>query len=382
MLDESRDAVRPDLVGIPPVHRSVLDSEFAVLLHNIADPELAEDVARGLVDALRDAASLDGLHLAVAGSVGIACFPDRSTSTDELMRRSDVALVHARHMQAALRSYIFALDEQDAGSTALGTELRDAIGDGQFQFVFQPQIDLSTQRLVGAEALARWNHPTRGLLGPVEFMTVIERSGFVREFTLHALDRACAAAAEWWRLGLHVPVSVNLSARNLLDLKLPADVAATLVRHELPPERLILEITESSAVSDARTVEMVLAKLRDVGVQLSVDDFGTGYSSMAFLQRVSVDEIKIDKSFVIPMTRSASDQAIVRATIELAHGLGVRVVAEGVETGQHAEQLKRLHCDVAQGWHYGKPGTVDQLRTAETTYCRPALARRRRAAAS
>jgi EAL domain-containing protein (putative c-di-GMP-specific phosphodiesterase class I) len=378
MLDDAPNAdQRPgDVGGEPTAHRSVLDSEFAILLHNITDPELAEDVARSMVGALRDAAELDGLRLVVAGSVGIACFPDRSTSTSASVLHADKALLHAAELRAALREYISALDVQDANSVALGKELRQAVHDRQFQFVFQPQIDLCTQRVVGAEALARWQHPTRGLLGPADFMTLIERSEFVHEFTLHAIDRSVAAAAAWQQAGLDVPVSVNLSARNLLDLKLPVDVSQILRRHALAPHRLILEITETTTISDARTVETVLGRLRSVGVQLSVDDFGTGYSSMAFLQRVPVDEIKIDKSFVIPMTRSSNDSAIVRATIELAHGLGVRVVAEGVETGDHADRLRRMHCDVAQGWHFGRPGSPEQLHKAQAV-CTPALPRRR-----
>jgi EAL domain-containing protein (putative c-di-GMP-specific phosphodiesterase class I) len=186
----------------------------------------------------------------------------------------------------------------------------------------------------------------------------------VHEFALTILDAAVAEAAVWHRRGVNVPVSVNLSARNLLDPRLPGDVAEILIRHGLPANHLVLEITETTMIIDAAAVEAVLARLRRVGVQLSVDDFGTGYSSLAFLQRVAVNEIKIDRSFVSAMTSSESDAAIVRATIELAHGLGVRVVAEGVETLEHVLALRQLGCDVAQGWHYGKPAPAPHLRSA------------------
>jgi len=221
---------------------------------------------------------------------------------------------------------------------------------------YQPQVDLVSGEVVGAEALARWQHPTRGLLGPVDFVDVAEHSGLVREFTLHILDRAVAECAVWGAAGLDVDVSVNLSARNLLHRDLPVDVAQILERHGLPAHQLILEITETTMMSELEVVEEVLAGVRSLGVQLSVDDFGTGYSSLAFLQRIAVNEIKVDRSFISVLTSSQSDAAIVRATVELAHSLGLRVVAEGVETTDQLAALKALGCDLGQGWHFGRPG--------------------------
>jgi EAL domain-containing protein (putative c-di-GMP-specific phosphodiesterase class I) len=195
----------------------------------------------------------------------------------------------------------------------------------------------------------------------MEFIDLVEQCGLSGEFAANTLEQSVREAANWNRRGLHIAVSVNLSARNLLDTDLPGQVARILRKYALPPELLILEITETTMITDAEAVESVLSALRQLGVQLSVDDFGTGYSSLAFLQRVAVNELKIDKSFVMAMTASDSDSAIVRATIDLAHGLGIRVVAEGVETAAHAAALIALGCDVAQGWHFGRPGSATQI---------------------
>ena len=337
--------------------------EFAILLHTVADPVSAEAIARRLLSMLAVPVDYEGMRLAVGGSIGIACYPEDGLTADDLLRRADMAMYQAKQARGAVSRYRSDRDDHSVGRITLAAELGSAIRERQFLMQFQPQIDFVTGRVVGAEALARWRHPARGLLGPVEFMDLVERSGLVREFAMTTLEQAIATAAGWQRSGLDLPVSVNLSARNLLDGGLPHDVSTLLHRFGLPPERLILEITETTMITDAEAVEAVLSQLRRRGVQLSVDDFGTGYSSLAFLQRVAVNEIKIDKSFVIAMTGSDSDTAIVRATIELAHGLGIRVVAEGVETQDHVLALRALGCDVAQGWHYGRPGSPEQLAT-------------------
>jgi diguanylate cyclase (GGDEF)-like protein len=338
--------------------------EFAVVLRRLRSPEDAQTVANRLLAVLAEVVEYEGLHLAVGGSIGIACYPEDGTNSDDMLRLADTALYQAKEQRGAISRYRSDRDDNSLGRITLAAELRDAIAAQQFVLHYQAQVDLVTGRVVGAEALARWLHPTLGLLGPNQFIDLVERSGSVHEFALTILDAAVAEAAVWHRRGVNVPVSVNLSARNLLDPRLPGDVAEILIRHGLPANHLILEITETTMIIDATAVEAVLARLRRVGVQLSVDDFGTGYSSLAFLQRVAVNEIKIDRSFVSAMTSSESDAAIVKATIELAHGLGVRVVAEGVETLEHVLALRQLGCDVAQGWHYGKPAPAPHLRSA------------------
>jgi diguanylate cyclase (GGDEF)-like protein len=337
--------------------------EFAVVLPGV-DCATAEERARAMLRAISEPVAYTGISLELGASIGIACAPGHGSNAEDLLRRADTAMYQAKQSRGAVASYRSDRDPHSVHRITLAAELRSAISGGQFLLHFQPQVDLTTQQVVGAEALARWNHPTRGLLGPAEFVDLVERSDLVREFALNALDRAAATSKAWEAEGFEVPVSVNLSARNFLDAGLPADVEAVLRRHELAPERLVLELTETTMIRDAEAVEAVLARLRRIGVQISVDDFGTGYSSLAFLQRVAVNEIKIDRSFVIAMTCSENDSVIVRATTELAHGLGIRVVAEGVETQDHVDALTTLGCDVAQGWHFGRPVPASEFLTA------------------
>jgi diguanylate cyclase (GGDEF)-like protein len=348
--------------------------EFAVILRTLRQPSDAEIVAERLLALISEVVEYSGLHLAVGGSIGIACFPDDGTNPEDLLRLADTALYQAKEQRGAISRYRSDRDDNSVGRITLAADLRDAIANHQFVVHYQAQVDLTSGQVVGVEALARWRHPRLGLLAPNKFIDLVERSASVHEFALAILDEAIAEAAQWNRRGAGVPVSVNLSARNLLDQRLPGDIATLLIRHGLPADYLVLEITETSMIIDPVEVEAVLTRLRRVGVQLSVDDFGTGYSSLAFLQRVAVNEIKIDRSFVSAMLTSESDAAIVRATIELAHGLGVRVVAEGVETVAHALALRKLRCDVAQGWHYGKPAPATHLRSAWLGLDRPGRA--------
>ena len=335
--------------------------EFAVLLAGLPDAETADEVAARLLRVLAEPVVFDGLRLSVEGSVGIACFPDDASSFDELLQRADVALYQAKDTRGAFAHYRAERDESSLDRLALAAELRTAMLEDQMVVHFQPQYDLATGVLTGAEALVRWQHPERGLLSPGEFMSAVEHSGLIREFTLTVLEKATAEAAAW-SSDRPMNVAVNLSARNLLDRQLPADVARVLQRHGLAPERLVLEITETTMMSELDVVEDVLARLRRLGVELSVDDFGTGYSSLAFLQRVQVNEVKVDRSFVAGLSTSASARALVRATVQLAHGLGARTVGEGVEDQALADVLSELGCDLAQGYHLGRPMPAQDLR--------------------
>ncbi|MGZ6793619.1 MAG: putative bifunctional diguanylate cyclase/phosphodiesterase, partial [Mycobacteriales bacterium] len=294
-------------------------------------------------------------------SIGIACFPDDAGNAEELFRRCDVAMYQAKAERGAWLRYDPLRDDTSVQRLALVGELRAALED-QLVVHFQPQVDLATGTVIGAEALVRWNHPTRGLLQPGEFVGVAEQSGLVRPFTLRVLDLAVAECVRWPVTGRPLSVAVNLGARSLMDRQLPEDVAEVLARHGLPPQRLVLEITETTAASELEVVEEVLGKLRRLGVEISVDDFGTGYSSLAFLQRTSVHELKVDRSFVSGMLVSDNDLALVRATVQLAHSLGARAVAEGVESQALLVALANMGCDVAQGYHLGRPMPAADLR--------------------
>jgi diguanylate cyclase (GGDEF)-like protein len=328
--------------------------EFAVLLTGLGDPEQAEPVASQLLAALNQPVEYEGLHLSVDASIGIACHPQDALEPEELFRRCDVAMYQAKTDRGAWLRYDPLRDDTSVQRLALVGELRAALED-QITVYFQPQVDLATSTVIGGEALVRWEHPERGLLQPAEFIGVAEQSGLVRAFTLRILELAIAECVSWQRPGRSISVAVNLGARTLLDRQLPEDIAGLLAKHGLPPQALVLEITETTAASELEVVEEVLGQLRRLGVEISVDDFGTGYSSLAFLQRTAVHELKVDRSFVAGMLVNDNDLALVRATVSLAHSLGARAVAEGVESQALQVALQSMGCDVAQGYHLGRP---------------------------
>jgi EAL domain-containing protein (putative c-di-GMP-specific phosphodiesterase class I) len=280
----------------------------------------------------------------------------------ELLRRADIALYHAKAGGGGVTWYDSAQDGASTDQLTLLAELREALDrNDQLVLALQPAVDLVTGAATGVEALVRWRHPRRGRLLPGDFVRAVENSELLAAFTRYVVDRALAVAAEWAGQGLDVPVAVNLSARSLLDPRLPADVAELLRRHRVPAGRLVLEITETVVMSELEIIDEVLAGLREQGVRLSVDDFGTGYSSLNFLTRVPVDELKVDRAFVAKMVDSPQAAAVVRATVELGRELGLRVVAEGVETADQRAALTALGCAAAQGFHFFKPMPPDKI---------------------
>jgi EAL domain-containing protein (putative c-di-GMP-specific phosphodiesterase class I) len=333
-----------------------------VLLTGLDSAADASPAAEGVLRLLAEPVEYDGLRLSVEGSVGVACYPADAGAAEELLRRAEVAMYQAKSDRGSWVRYDLDRDGSSVQRLALVAELRSALDSDEIVVHYQPQADLRTGEIVGVEALARWEHPTRGLLHPVDFVGVAEQSGLVRPFTLRVLDLAVAECARWAASGRPVSVAVNLAARSLLDGQLPHDVAAVLARHSLPPDRLVLEITESTATSELEVVEEVLGRLRRLGVALSVDDFGTGYSSLAFLQRTAVNELKVDRSFVVGMLSSDSDMVLVRTTVQLAHSLGARAVAEGVEDADLATALRDIGCDMAQGYWLSRPVPAAQVR--------------------
>jgi predicted signal transduction protein with EAL and GGDEF domain len=310
--------------------------------------------ARHLADVLADPTEVAGLQLAVEASIGVAVAPAASCDMTELLRRADIAMYRAKRGGGAVAWYDSASDVASTDRLTLLAELREALSarPPQLVLVLQPIVDLRTGAPVGMEALSRWQHPRRGELKPSEFMDVLENSELVTPFTKYVLDQALCAAARCAAEGIPVPVSVNLSPRSLLSRSLPNEVGTLLTRHQVAPERLVLEITETVVVPEFKVVTEVLAGLRALGVQLAVDDFGTGHSSLTFLTRIHVDEVKVDKAFVSRMIESPEAMAIVRTTVDLARQLNLRVVAEGVETAVQKMALAGLGCDAAQGNHF------------------------------
>jgi EAL domain-containing protein (putative c-di-GMP-specific phosphodiesterase class I) len=278
-----------------------------------------------------------------------------------LLREADVAMYDAKRSGAGVALYDSSRHADSSGHLALVEELRSAIAGGQLVLHHQPQLDIGTGATVGVEALVRWQHPARGLLLPGDFLPLAEVHGLMGVLTEEVLTQAVAQAAVWRGRGLDLRMSVNLSASNLLDAALPGRVAGLLQEHGLPTESLVLEVTESVLLTDPDRSLAVVGALADLGVTVSIDDFGTGYSSLAYLRDLPVSELKLDRSFTADLLTEARTEAIVASTIELAHRLGLRVVAEGVEDEATLEHLRSLDCDTSQGYLHARPLPADQL---------------------
>jgi diguanylate cyclase (GGDEF)-like protein len=341
--------------------------EFALLVTGpAAEPSGLQRLAirrgRELVARLAEEATVSGVPISIEASVGVVVAPAGTADVTELLRRADAAMYQAKHGGGTVGWYD---SDQDAGSSdrpAMLAELRRALErEDELLLVLQPVIDLATGAPTGAEALVRWQHPRRGLLPPAEFVRAVENSDLLGTFTEYVIDKALAAAARWAKRGPAVPVAVNLSARSLLDPRLPHAVAALLRKHRVPGRRLMLEITETVVTSDLPGIDEALTNLRALGVRLAVDDFGTGYASLTFLTRIRLDEVKVDGTFVTRMSDSPEATAIIRATVELGRELGMRVVAEGVETAAQRQMLTTLGCPAGQGFHLAMPTSVDRI---------------------
>jgi diguanylate cyclase (GGDEF)-like protein len=329
--------------------------EFAVLLPEVRDAPAAAAVAEHLLRTLARPIPVEGLLLETEASIGIALFPDHGDDVDQLLRRADIAMYAAKTSHTRLQVFHPRHDRHSPERLELVGTLGAAISGGELEVHYQPKVDLDGLRVIGAEALVRWRHPERGLLAPAEFVPLAEQTALMRPLTLYVLEQALATCAGWRRMGLDLSVSVNVSARHLADARLPYDVAELLERHDVPPDRLELEITEGTLMGDRRRATGLLRRLAERGVALAIDDFGTGYSSLSYLRDLPVHVLKIDKSFVLSMIASDDDRVIVRSTIELAHSLGLRVVAEGIETEEALEALRGLGCDLGQGYHLSRP---------------------------
>jgi diguanylate cyclase (GGDEF)-like protein/PAS domain S-box-containing protein len=347
--------------------------EFAVLLPDTGF-EGAREMAWNLIDSLKEPFQIEGLSLLVDASIGIVIFPDHGMNAEMLIQRGDVAMHAAKRERAKLAFYDPRHDYHSKRHLALTAELRAAIEDGKLSVRYQPKVSADTGRTIGVEVLVRWSHPEHGDVPPDEFIPIAEQSGLIRPLTLWVLETAVSQCADWRRKGVDVGLSVNVSARNLLEKRLPETLTRLLHATGLPPERLCLEITESVIMDDPRKALEVLTEIAGLGVEISVDDFGTGYSSLGYLKKLPATEIKIDKSFVLEMDRNPDDATIVRSTIDLAHNLGLKVVAEGVERPEVWETLKELGCDYGQGYLFGFPMSPDDFARWHHTRTRAPLA--------
>jgi len=333
--------------------------EFAVLLPTGNEERIA-DVVRKILRCIEQPIQCDSQWLDVGASIGIARYPDHGDSPDTLISHADVAMYLAKAANSEFAFYDASHDGTQQEQLSLLGELRRAVERNELRIYFQPKIDLRTGRTRGVEALVRWMHPVRGIVPPIEFMPFAERTGFVRTVTRWVLETALSHCGRWLAQGMRLEVSVNISVRDLQNADLPDIVAGLLASCAVPAELVCLEITESSFMENPQRALHTLGRLRELGVRLSIDDFGTGFSSLAYLRKLRVHEIKVDRTFIATM-EDGDDMVIVRSTIELARNLGLNVVAEGIENKRSLPRLRAMGCDEAQGFFISRPLPEDKL---------------------
>ena len=329
--------------------------EFAILLPKVTDKDRAIAVAERVLAAIREPLYLDGHQIEISASLGVALYPEHGTDELSLTTHSDAAMYEAKRQKLGVVLYKPEMGEGKSEAVALKGELRQAISDGQMVLHYQPKIEFSTHTVIGVEALVRWQHPRLGLIYPDAFIEMAETTGLIKPLTHEVLRMAMKQIHDWGSQGFVYPVAVNISAINLQDKSFPDSVAALMAEFKVPSSLLELEVTETAIMKEPIVAIQNIRNLSLLGIQMSIDDFGTGYSSMAYIQKLLVAKIKIDKSFVIDMGTQFKDEMIVRATIDLAHNLGLSAVAEGVENQEAWDKLQELGCDSAQGYHMSKP---------------------------
>ena len=334
--------------------------EFAILLAN-SDPHHIHAAVHRIQYTLEEDIRIDDQPVDVGCSIGIATFPEHGDDAGTLMRHADIAMYVAKRARSGYAIYDPRYDEHRREHLHLLGELRKAIDENELRLVFQPKVDLASGRTVGAETLIRWQHPSRGMIPPGEFIPFAESTGAIRMVTRWLMERAVRECSAWLKSGIPLRISFNVSAHDLLNRDLPNLLRAVLESHEVPAEMICVELTESSLMDDPVNAQSTLSKLRELGVELAIDDYGTGYSSLAYIKNLPVNELKIDRAFVMNMTSHKEDIAIVRSTVELGHNLGLRVVAEGVENEAEMELLRQIGCNEAQGYFIGRPMPAEEI---------------------
>jgi diguanylate cyclase (GGDEF)-like protein len=330
--------------------------EFAIVLPG-ADREKALDAAARVHRALVPAFTVPAGHAGIGASIGVALAPMHGDSPSDLLRRADLAMYEAK--RAGTGTQVSA--PGDGNGSGPSARLRRALEIGEFELHFQPQADLATDRVSGVEALVRWRHPERGVLAPADFLPAVRDAGLTRRLTRVLLGQALEQAREWSDEGIWLPIAVNVAAEDVLDPRFPGEIEGLLAATGVAPELLRIEITESAPIADVVLVAATLRRLRATGVQVSLDDFGTGYSALAYLRQLDLDELKLDRALVADVHGDAAGAAVVRAAVELAHTLGLRVVAEGIEDAESWRLLGVLGCDAGQGFHLGRPMPAYEL---------------------
>ena len=335
--------------------------EFGILLPEIRSREDVLHAVERMRVAIEEPVALQGLSVSLEASIGIALYPDDGEDAESLLRCADAAMYHAKDEKSGSAFYDASRIRHGTPRVTLMGELRRALDRHELVLYYQPKAVLLDGGVHAVEALLRWQHPDRGLVGPDEFIPMAQQTGLIKPLTLYVIDAALRQCQAWLTDGLRLAIAVNLSARNLVDGDFPDQVAGLLERWEIEPDLLEFEITESAMLTDPGRTRLILERLSSMGIRLSIDDFGTGYSSLAYLKRLPVNEIKVDRSFVMNMDEDEDDATIVRSTIDLGRNLGLDVVAEGVESEQVWERLRTLGCTAAQGYYLSRPVPASEL---------------------
>ncbi len=333
--------------------------EFAMLVPNLEDPRSAVDLAERVRMSLVEPFHYDGLSHEIDGSIGIAIYPAHGSDFETLLQRADVAMYVAKSRGTGVQLYSTEIDRHSTVRLSMLAELRTALESNDLELHYQPKSDLRTGDVVGVEALLRWRHPDRGLIQPDDFLPLAAQTGLMRLITKFALEETLRQLSVWWRMGIRVHAAVNVTALDLYDRGFAELLQRTIEKYDVPPRALMIEVTESVLMADPARAASTLLSVAGLGVGVSLDDFGTGYSSLVHLKRLPVTEVKIDRSFVMRMDVNEDDAAIVRSIIELASALGLRTVAEGVETREAWDRLAVFGCDAAQGWYLAKAMPAD-----------------------
>lgn len=327
---------------------------FALLLPR-ASLESTKLVVRKIMSSLEPPVTINGVSLEIEAAFGVAIYPDHGDDSDTLLQRSDIAMRLAKQDGLGMSVYTDRDDPLKVQRLKLHGQLRKAIEKRELAIFYQPQMDLETGKVVGAEALARWPHAEEGMIPPSDFIPMVEQTGLIQPFTHWVLEESISMLRYWSEKGVDLKISVNISTRNLLDPDLVGSIRSMLQEQHVDPRNLVLEITESSLMSRPEQALKILGQFREIGIEISIDDFGTGYSSLAYLKKLPVSELKIDQSFVFGLIKSEDDKIIVRSTIELAHNLGLRTVAEGIEDEETLNMLRAFNCDTIQGFYLSPP---------------------------
>jgi diguanylate cyclase (GGDEF)-like protein len=337
------------------------DDEFGILYAPIYTVDEAMDRAEKLNKALVSVFVIDDINIRLITAIGIGIFPNHGTDADTLWQRSNVALNVCLKNHASYLLYDKKLDTENPNNVLLMGELQHSIENNNLLLHYQPKMALETGEVIGAEALVRWCHPKLGIIPPDEFIPLAERTGLVHELSQWVIKEAIKQCAEWHRSGIPLSIAINLSPIDIIDVNLPDFISSLVIAHDVKPEWIELEIVESSVIHDLDTSLQVLTRLSQMGFKLSVDDFGTGYSSLSYLSKLPVEEVKIDRSLVMSMVEDKSHWIIVKATVEMAHNLGLKAVAEGVASEELHQRVKELNCDYGQGYHYSQPLTSTEF---------------------